>query len=124
MRTAKRAILMTLILAGSVWGVSALSARTQTRNPNPTEKTPACLACFSRIPLTKTDRLQIWKDVMFASESSRETNAVILHDTGRDQYDSLYLEALEPTLNRYGLDRTEAFLVFEEEGGWPFPLVR
>ncbi len=118
-RIIKRSLLVASLLGGSVWGVALLSGGAQTLKQKPV----AISKTTGKTSLTKYDRLQIWHDVLIACESSKEINAVVVHDTGRDRYDSLYMEALKPTLDRYGLDRKEAFLVFEEEGGWPFPLI-
>lgn len=70
--------------------------------------------------LSKCDRLEIWRAVLISSTFAKQASAVIKHETGRDDYDQIYLERLTPTLKRYGLDRSRAFLIFEEEGGWPY----
>jgi hypothetical protein len=78
------------------------------------------IAIRAKVSLSKCDRLQIWKDVLMASAFAKKTSAVLKHETGRDEYRSIYLEKLGPTLKRYGQEETEAFLIFEEEGGWPY----
>ena len=87
----------------------------------------ACVAvACSRVNQTSTktlqhcDRLEIWKAVLISSTFARQTSDVIKHETGRDEFGPIYEEKLAPTLKRYGIDRTEAVLIFEEEGGWPY----
>ena len=69
----------------------------------------------------KCERLQIWKEVLTSIAFAKKTSAILKYETGRDEYDSIYLERLTPTLQRYKLDRMAALLIFEEEGGWPYP---
>jgi len=69
--------------------------------------------------LEKIDRLEIWRAVLVSQAFAKQVSEVVKHETGRDEYDQIYEEHLAPVLKRYGLDRISAFLVFEEEGGWP-----
>jgi hypothetical protein len=73
-----------------------------------------------RATLSHCDRLEIWKAVHVASAFAKQASTVIKYETGRDDYDRIYLERLTPTLRRYGIDRSRAVLIFEEEGGWPY----
>jgi hypothetical protein len=70
--------------------------------------------------LSHCDRLEIWKAVHLASTYAKQASAIIKHETRSDDYDLIYLRQITPTLQRYGLDRLQAFLIYEEEGGWPY----
>lgn len=69
---------------------------------------------------SKCERLEIWKAVHTSTAFAKVTSEVIKNETGRDEYQSIYMDKLSPTLKRYGIDRLQALQIFEQEGGWPY----